>query len=105
MIIKIASLIAAIITIISFLSAIYRLVRKVDKKVESFEVNLNKNRIEILRLIIINENMPLDERVNAGEEYTKMGGNGSVHALYEILLEKYKNQLEKKEGIKNERKL
>ena len=44
------------------------------------------------------ENMPLDERVIAGDKYVSLGGNGSIHVKYEVLKEQYKGQL-KKEGI------
>lgn len=64
-IITIASVITAIITIISAIVTIYKLVRSVEKKIDRFENNLNDNTLSTLRLVIINEKMPLSERLNA----------------------------------------
>ena len=36
--------------------------------------------------------MPLSERIAAGDKYVKNGGNGAVHAKYEELLEEYKQE-------------
>lgn len=92
-IITIASVITAIATIITAIVAIYKLVRNVEKKIDRFENNLKKNTLSTLRLVIINEKMPLSERINAGKEYTDLGGNGEVHALYSALQDKYKQNV------------
>ena len=93
-IITIGSVITAITTIVTAIVAIYKLVRSVEKKIDRFENNLADNTLNTLRLVIINEKMPLPERLRAGARYTELGGNGEVHALYEALSEKYK------EGVK-----
>ncbi len=95
MILKIASYITAISVILVGLIKVYKVVKNIDDKVDSFEKSQKEDRLSILKLIIINKNMPLDERVTAGEEYIKSGGNGSVHAMVEVLTEKYKNELRK----------
>lgn len=93
-IITIGSVITAITTIVTAIVSIYKLVRSVEQKIDRFEKNLSDNTLNTLRLVIINEKMPLSERLNAGAKYTKLGGNGEVHALYEALQDKYK------EGVK-----
>ena len=40
----------------------------------------------ILRLTIMSEEMPLEERIAAGDKYIKHGGNGAVKHKYEQLL-------------------
>lgn len=95
-IILIGSVITSVTIIFSTVITLYKVVRKIDKKIENYEENLKDNQLSILRLIIINENMPLDERVSAGEKYVEMGGNGGVHALYEVIKEKYKEHLKGK---------
>lgn len=43
-----------------------------------FQETLNYNTLETLKLIIINKNIPLDERVLAGQTYIKLNGNGAI---------------------------
>lgn len=64
-IITIASVITAITAIISAIVAVYKLVRSVEKKIDRFENNLSENTLNTLRLVIINEKMPLSERLKA----------------------------------------
>lgn len=95
-IIIISSVITALSTIIGALITIYKLVNNVEKKFEKIDNNMKETNLSVLRLTIINESMPLDERVDAGEKYVNAGGNGSVHALYDVLREKYENELKRK---------
>ena len=92
-IITVASVITAITTIVGAITTIYKLVRSIEKKVDKFENNLSTNTLSTLRLVIINEKMPLSERLKAGQKYTELGGNGEVHALYEALRDKYKKEV------------
>lgn len=92
-IITTASVITAITTIVTAIVSIYKLVRNVENKIDRFENNLNTNTLSTLRLVIINEKMPISERLNAGEKYTKLGGNGEVHAMYEALQDRYKQSV------------
>lgn len=64
-IIQIASYITAITVIAVFLYKIYKIVSGVEKKINKFEVNLQENTLSTLRLVIINEQMPLSERLKA----------------------------------------
>ena len=51
------------------------------------ERHLKENHLSILRLTITSRDMPLSERIAAGDEYLKEGGNGAVRHLYEALIE------------------
>lgn len=42
--------------------------------------------LDILRLTIMSENMPITERIIAGKKYIERGGNGEVKKFYEQLL-------------------
>ena len=42
--------------------------------------------LDILRLTIMSENMPITERIIAGKKYIDRGGNGDVKKFYEQLL-------------------
>ena len=72
------------------LTKIYKTIKLIDNKIEEFDKNLKSNTLSTLRLVIINSEMPLKERLKAGAEYTDLGGNGEVHALYEFLCDEYK---------------
>lgn len=92
-IITIGSMITAVIAIATAVGSLYKLIRKVDIKIDKFETNLRENTLSTLRLVIINEKMPLNERLKAGEKYVELGGNGEIHALYDALQEKYKEKV------------
>ena len=89
-IIQIAAYVTAIGVIALGLSKIYKTIKLIDDKIVEFNDNLTENTLSTLRLVIINEKMPLNERLKSGMKYTEMGGNGEVHALYEFLCEEYK---------------
>ncbi|MBR2643782.1 MAG: hypothetical protein IKD54_00655, partial [Clostridia bacterium] len=50
----------------------------------------------ILRLTVMNENMPLSERIAAGKKYIELDGNGDVRHFYETQLKPY-DHIERKE--------
>ena len=58
---------------------------KVDKLVEHDE----DQYLSILRLTIMSENMPISERIIAGDKYVKKGGNGEVKQYYQKMLEEH----------------
>lgn len=91
-ILTMASIIVALTTIVTATKTVYKLARNIEK----FSETQNEIQLSVLRLTVINEGMPLDERVDAGEKYVSKGGNGSVHALYDVLREEYEEKLKKK---------
>lgn len=61
------------------------LARKVDRLME----HDREQYLSLLRLTIMSENMPVSERIIAGDKYIKEGGNGEVKAYYKKLLEEH----------------
>ena len=55
---------------------------KVDKLIE----NDKDQYLSILRLTIFEENLPISERIIAGDKYLKKGGNGATKKYYEKML-------------------
>lgn len=51
---------------------------EIDKKLGKMQEHQNEQYLAILRLTIMSEEMPMAERLIAGEKYKKMGGNGDV---------------------------
>ena len=71
--------------IVSNKKANKKLEQKVDKLVEHDE----DQYLSILRLTIMSENMPISERIIAGDKYVKKGGNGDVKKYYQKMLEEH----------------
>ena len=85
-VILIASLLTALGVIIATAVKIYKFIRKWDKWVEEQSEHSLDNYLSIKRLTIMSQEMPLSERIAAGEKYIKYGGNGEVKHKYEELL-------------------
>lgn len=62
-----------------------KLEAKVDKLVEHDE----DQYLSILRLTVMSEEMPISERIIAGDKYVKKGGNGEVKKYYEKMLQEH----------------
>ncbi len=71
--------------IVSNKKANAKLEAKVDKLVEHDE----DQYLSILRLTIMSEEMPISERIIAGDKYVKKGGNGEVKKYYQKMLEEH----------------
>ena len=71
--------------IVSNKKANKKLEEKVDKLVEHDE----DQYLSILRLTIMSEEMPMSERIIAGDKYVKKGGNGEVKKYYQKMLEEH----------------
>lgn len=86
-ILLIASVLTALGVIITTAVKVYKFVRKWEKWVEETSEHELDNYLSIKRLTIMSHEMPLSERISAGERYIKYGGNGEVKHKYEELLE------------------
>lgn len=72
---------------IGYISCIVTFILSAYKIISLFEKEVNYNTLMTLRLVIINTNMPLSERIEAGRMYIKKGGNGAVKKLVQELEE------------------
>lgn len=82
----IASLLTALTVIVATAMKVYKFIRKWEKWVEEQSEHNLDNYLSIKRLTIMSHEMPLSERIAAGEKYIKFGGNGEVKHKYEELL-------------------
>lgn len=55
--------------------------------IQMIDKHLNDNYLSILRLTIVSDEMPVSERIAAGDKYIALGGNGAVKHLYQQLVE------------------
>ncbi len=93
-IITLGSVVGACSAIILACAKVYSFFRKKEKRDETNERHILENYLDIKRLVITSPYMPLRERIKAGDEYIKRGGNGEVKLLYNAILE----QLDEKEN-------
>lgn len=57
-----------------------------EKKVDQLVEHDEDQYLSILRLTIMSEDMPISERIIAGDKYVKKGGNGDVKKYYQKML-------------------
>ena len=70
--------------------ASYRFIRKWDKWREQKDAHDREDYKAILRLVIMTPEMPLSERIEAGDVYVnKLDGNGGVKQKYKELLHRF----------------
>ena len=85
-----AGILSAIAVIVTTLVTAYRFIKKWDKWVAEKDAHDKENYKAILRLVIMTPEMPLSERIEAGDTYVnKLGGNGGVKQKYKELLERF----------------
>ena len=63
--------------------------KSLAKKVDGIAKHEEENYLGLLRLTIMSEEMPISERIIAGNKYIKAGGNGDVKKAYKALLQEH----------------
>ena len=82
------SCVGAVTTIVVTCVKIFKKVTEWIDTVKDDRKHIKENYLDIKRLVITSPYMPLGERIKAGDEYIKAGGNGEVKHLYQTLIEK-----------------
>lgn len=82
----IASIIGAIATIIGAAYKLMKMFHSVMSEIEGVKDSLKQNELHILKLAILEENMPPAERIKCGERYIALGGNGQIKKIVEKLM-------------------
>ena len=85
-----------LITAGAVVSAVTLLAKKVGKpivellhEIKTLVDHDREQYIAILRLTIMSRDMPISERIIAGQKYIELGGNGDVKKYYEQLLKEH----------------
>ena len=60
--------------------------KELEKKVDVLEEHDREQYLSILRLTIMSEEIPVSERIIAGDKYIKSGGNGEVKKYYQQMI-------------------
>ena len=79
----------AITAIITLIGMVYHTVRKMSKEFAEMKEHNKENYLNNLRLVIMSPDMPIGERLSAGEKYINAHGNGEVKAFYKKLQKEY----------------
>ncbi len=88
-----AAVISAVTVVITAIVTAYRFIRKWDKWREEKDLHDKENYKAILRLVIMTPEMPLSERIEAGDTYVnKLNGNGGVKQKYKELLQRFADE-------------
>lgn len=92
-IIKLGALIGALAALWKIITTLLATVKHATESVEELKKTIEtlvehdkEQHLAILRLTIMNSEMPISERVIAGRKYIKDGGNGAVKKYYEEYL-------------------
>ena len=88
-----ASVITSLTVIITALATAYKFIRKWDKWVRQKDKHDIEQYAQILRLVIMTPEMPLSERISAGDTYVnELHRNGAVKQKYNELLQRFKTE-------------
>lgn len=60
----------------------------IENMLDKLSTHSDMQYLSLLRLTVIDSDMPMSERLIAGKEYITRGGNGDVKAFYEELEKK-----------------
>lgn len=69
-----------------------------DEKTDKLGEKSDKQYLSLLRLTVMSEEMPISERLVAGKEYIRRGGNGDVKKFIHELDEEFKRGHSHEEG-------
>ena len=82
-----ASIITSITIIITATFKVLKMIKALYTKIHEFQESINENTMYTLKLVVLNEQLDIEERISAGKRYLELGGNGFVHAVYDKLVE------------------
>lgn len=93
------SLIAFGMKVIGAIKTIINFFKDLRERLDVIEGHCRENYMRELQLTIVSEDMPIEERLRAGDEYVnKMHGNGAVKAKYRVLLQRYEEEQQQEEN-------
>lgn len=90
----VGSAVTALTAITAFLFKLYKFFRSLETKYDDMNDLLKNNTIHLLKIAVLDDKLPLTDRIHAGEQYIKLGGNGFIKKKYERLLEEYEDSME-----------
>ena len=92
-IIHAAELIGALLVIWGVVKMIVQPLLRLSHQLQELVKHDRENYLNILRLTFVSTEMPIEERLIAGEKYVGAGGNGAAKAKYEAMKKNYEKEL------------
>lgn len=89
-----ASLLTALTVIVTTFFTVFKAVKAVSDKIHEFQEAIEENTKYTLKLVILNEDLSLEERIHAGDRYIELHGNGYIHTIYDQLKKEVEQQHE-----------
>ncbi len=83
------SIAGAITAILILIGMILSKIKKIFKMFNQIKEHTEENYLNNLRLVIMSPDMPIGERLAAGEKYINAHGNGEVKAFYKKIQNEY----------------
>ena len=90
---EIALVIGYLSTIAGFGFGAFKVYKKIDKKLSTIEEHALENFRDIKRITLMSKDMPIGERLDAGEKYVNAGGNGEAKVHYYVLKKEREEEL------------
>lgn len=81
-----ASTITALTVIITTAIKLYKAIKMIATKLHDFQQSMEENTMYTLKLVVLNNELDRQERIDAGKRYLELNGNGFVHAVYDNLV-------------------
>ena len=63
--------------------------KQIAKDIKDIKAENKEQSLAILRLTVMSNDMPISERLVAGDKYIRKGGNGDVKHYYEQLVKEH----------------
>ena len=86
---QICTALAAVGSVLTILLKVLSPLKSIEARIEKLESYSQSDYMNTLKLTIMSEEFPLEERLVAGEKYVQEGGNGAIKAEYQLLREEY----------------
>lgn len=94
----VAAISAMIVKITKVVKRVVKYFKDLKESVDTLISNDKDQKMAILKLTVMQDNMPLSERIRAAKEYIDLGGNGDIKAYYEEHLKPYDTIHEHEQG-------
>ena len=82
----IASIITSLTVVITCVYKVYKLAKRVEDKLDAYDNNIRQLNLHLNKMALLDTNLPIIDRLHAGEWYIANGGNGLGKKVYNQLL-------------------
>lgn len=91
-VIEIAAIITASGVITGTVLKIHSILNKIERKFDDYDDTIKENTINILKMSLLSEDLPITDRINAGKRYLELGGNGYGKIVYGQLMRRIEEE-------------